>query len=194
MLGDLEFKLFGLQSAGAESAFDCRREVFLLELTRRDVDGYRALNAETLLQGSDLFAGLDEDPLAEENTPVLPESRPGSIHAPAIRKYGSEEDTAVTSEAAIAKMVQAAARPSMPPPGVPRAAAPTPAPLPIPRMDDESTSGVRAITPTGGEAFAAAPRTRAWPDEKPAAEWLDEAQRDALRERAAWLEEEARAR
>jgi lipopolysaccharide biosynthesis regulator YciM len=139
----------------------------------------------------------EEEPLAEEDTPVLPESRPGgSIHAPAIRNYGSEEDTAVTSEAAIARMVQAATRaPSIPPPNTPRAPAPTTVKRVerIERIDDESTSGVRPITPTGGALFAAQPRTRAWPDERPAAAWMDEALRDALRERATWLEEEARA-
>jgi tetratricopeptide (TPR) repeat protein len=152
----------------------------------------------------------DEEPLAEENTPVLPESHAGgpirsggSIHAPAIRTYGAEDDTAVTSEAAIAKIVQAATRaPSIAPPGAPRVpsnaiprapSSPSPTPVPPARQVEEAASGVPAITPSAGDVVPDEPRERAWADEKPAPEWMDETLRGALRDRATWLEQEARA-
>ena len=65
LLGDLEFELVGLEAAGEKSTFDGSGKIFLLKLPGRDVDAHRALNAEPLLQGSDRFAGLDEDPFAD---------------------------------------------------------------------------------------------------------------------------------
>src|SRR5882757_10842764 len=65
MFGDLQLQLFGLQSAGLESAFDRGRKVFLLKLAGGDVDGNGKLDAEPALQGCDLFAGLKQDPFAD---------------------------------------------------------------------------------------------------------------------------------
>jgi len=138
----------------------------------------------------------DSDPLAEEHTPVLPEDRlvlpapAGSLHSPTRRTYGSEEDTAVKSQAAIAKMVEAATQtPSV----FPASAASRSSRAPAPPVEERSSSGVREIAPGGPDALPGEARERAWPDEKPAAEWMDETMRASLRERAAWLEEEARA-
>ena len=58
MLGDLELKLFGLQSAALQGALDGRGEVFLLELQGRDIDGNGELSAELTLHRGDFLAGL----------------------------------------------------------------------------------------------------------------------------------------
>ncbi len=118
---------------------------------------------------------------AEVVTPQPPSPAPvsPSIHAPKMRLYGSEEDTAVTNDETIARMVKAATvAPSVMPP----------------KLDEEtSTSGVRPIRPSEGREPAAGSTTRAWPDERPAVDWLDAAAHEAMLARANWLEEEARA-
>ena len=141
------------------------------------------LNAEEdlLSEAARLSRGesAPDDDDVDEETPVLPESvRPGpALHAPRQRQYGSEEDTAVTSDATIAKMVQAATRPSV---WMPR------------RADDEtSASGVRPIATVGRAAAAdGAGMARR---EALLSTGLDEGARAALHDRATWLEEEARA-
>src|ERR1700722_10605700 len=65
MLGDLEFQLFGLESAGEERALHGGGEVVLLKLAGGDVDGDGALEAEATLECGDFVAGLNEGPFAD---------------------------------------------------------------------------------------------------------------------------------
>jgi predicted Zn-dependent protease len=58
--------------------------------------------------------------------------------------------------------------------------------IPVDSIDEPSDTDAEAKTPL--------PPMRGWEDEKPASLWLDEAARAEFEDRAAWLEQEARAR
>ena len=107
-----------------------------------------------------------------------------SILAPDERQYDPDEDTVIGSGAdiiaALAKAPPSDRKLSMPPP-LPAPQPPAPS-MPDDVLDRDEASGLREVSPD-----------RTWEGERPASAWLDESASTALRERAAWLEEEARA-
>jgi cellulose synthase operon protein C len=109
----------------------------------------------------------DERPTS--NAPKSP-----SILVPSERQYDPDDDTMIGRGA---ELLAALAKG---PPSEGKRTVPPPVP-PVPSDRDEP-SGLRDVSPD-----------RTWEDERPASEWLDDTASAALRERATWLEEEARA-
>ena len=95
-----------------------------------------------------------------------PTGRAHSLLSPTDRQYDPEDETVIGRSADVA-----AALASGSPTRFPAALAP-----------DGADAAPRAAMPD-----------RTWEDERPASDWLDDAARSALRSRAAWLEDEARA-
>ncbi|HEX4445573.1 MAG TPA: hypothetical protein VH044_02510, partial [Polyangiaceae bacterium] len=123
-----------------------------------------------------------ESELAELlDAPAIEKPSP-SLHSPDARQYDPEEETIVgrLDQLLPGGVVQA----TRPPPASRRATTPPPLPPSFPpssgRRDDGA--GLREVA-----------ADRRWDEERPAPTWLDESTKGAFRERAAWLEQEARA-
>ena len=106
---------------------------------------------------------------------IEPQSPGPALLAPDQRQYDPNDETFVASKKQLAQKL--APRPEIDLVGV---------------GEDEDEDATRVRSRSEAQ-IDAAPATRAWPDEKPATEWLDDARRRGLGSRAAWLESEARA-
>jgi cellulose synthase operon protein C len=132
----------------------------------------------TIPADSEIADFLDEPAIERSRTERPPSNAPEttpSILVPAERQYDPDGDTMIGRGAdllaALAKPPVSEGKRTVPPPLTPPVAA-----------DRDEPSGLRDVPPG-----------RTWEDERPASEWLDDAASAALRERATWLEEEARA-
>ncbi|HEX3770272.1 MAG TPA: hypothetical protein VHV30_05385, partial [Polyangiaceae bacterium] len=149
-------------------------------------DPFREPRTEQLTIPADSeLAALLEDRALPSRPPAAgeppPENRTPSVLVPDDRKYDPEDETITGTRADILEALGPPPPPSEPPRSSRRRTAPPPLPLPDP-MD---AAPAAPLEPAGN-------RDRTWEDERTAGAWLDDETRDALLERAAWLEAEAR--
>jgi predicted Zn-dependent protease len=139
-----------------------------------------------------------ESELAELlDSPAIERPSP-SLLSPDARRYDPEEETVVGR---LDDILPGGAPSSKSSPASRRAT--TPPPLPVPPSFQPPSFQPPSFQPPSFQPPSFPPRheesvrevaaDRRWDDERPAATWLDESARAAFRERAAWLEQEARA-
>jgi tetratricopeptide (TPR) repeat protein len=139
----------------------------------------------TIPADSELAELLDE-PVVERRSDQASDAP--SILVPAQRQYDPDEETMIgRSSDLLPDFVKPPS--SRAPSKAPSSKAPTsqgrtlPPPVPAPAASaQDDASGLRDVSPD-----------RTWDNERPASAWLDDAAAQAMRERASWLEEEARA-